>query len=166
MAKQDKEQFKQGMDDIFSGVDLVSSVVAQDRKRSGRDGKKAEEDYDNMTSHSVIKQYDNKTNKQAIKQSGNKTESVAMPKATKKLTGRDLLSQRVAEAKKMAQSPTMTVTLRIPKELNEWLDAYTHGAYKEKIKKQDLVIESLRLAFAHRGNYGEEKIPTELLAEE
>lgn len=164
MAKQDKEQFKQGMDDIFSGVDLVSSVVAQDRKRSGRDGKKAEENYDNMTSHTVIKQYDNKTNKQAIKQSRNKTE--APQKVSKKLTREDLLKQRVLEAQQMAQSPTMTVTLRIPKELNEWLDAYTHGAYKEKIKKQDLVIESLRLAFAHRGYYGEEIIPTEFLAEE
>ena len=164
MARRDKEEVKKGMDDIFSGVDLVSSVVAQDRKRSGREPKSEVSNYDNMTSQNIIKQYDNKTDRQTIRQTNIKTE--VLTKSSKKLTGNERLKQRVAEAQKMAESSTMTVTLRIPKELNEWLDAYTHGAWREKIKKQDLVIESLRLAYARRGHYGEEILPTELLTNE
>lgn len=66
----------------------------------------------------------------------------------------------------MAESPTTTVTLRIPRELNDWLDEYIHRAWPEKVRKQDLVSEGLRLAFARRGRPGEPILPTTLLAEE
>jgi hypothetical protein len=66
----------------------------------------------------------------------------------------------------MAGSPTTTVTLRIPRELNDWLDEYIHRAWPEKVRKQDLVSEGLRLAFARRGRPGEPILPTALLPEE
>lgn len=72
-------------------------------------------------------------------------------------------SGRVKEAEVLAATPTMTVTLRIPQGLNEWLDGYVHGSWPHKIRKQELVVEALKLAYARRGKAGEEIIETELL---
>lgn len=72
-------------------------------------------------------------------------------------------SGRVEEAEVLAATPTMTVTLRIPQGLNEWLDGYVHGSWPRKIRKQELVVEGLKLAYARRGKAGEEIIETELL---
>lgn len=72
-------------------------------------------------------------------------------------------SGRVEEAEALAATPTMTVTLRIPQGLNEWLDGYVHGSWPRKIRKQELVVEALKLAYARRGKAGEEIIETELL---
>ena len=60
--------------------------------------------------------------------------------------------------KEMASSPTMTLSLRIPKELNEWLDRYTHLSYPERITKQSLVIEALSLIYLKRGEAKEKLI--------
>jgi hypothetical protein len=180
VAKRDKEEMKKGIDDLFSGGDLMSNVVAQDRKRSGREPKKEEPEYDNMTSKNVIKNYDNTTSHKAVKRTSRQTRKSASPTAAKapksstdpepprssKNPKEGTLSRRIEEAQQMAESPTMTVTLRIPQQLNEWLDEYTHGAWKEKIKKQDLVIEGICLSFARRGRYGEEVLSTELLPDE
>jgi hypothetical protein len=66
----------------------------------------------------------------------------------------------------MAEGPTMTVTLRIPTEMNRWLDEYVHRAWPERIRKQELVIEALRLLFARRGRPGEPLLETDLLGGE
>ena len=78
----------------------------------------------------------------------------------------DILQGRIAEAERMAESPTTTVTLRIPRALNDWLDEYIHRAWPERVRKQDLVCEGLRLVFARRGRPGEPILPTALLSEE
>ena len=77
----------------------------------------------------------------------------------------DRLSERVAEAGELAATATITVTLRIPHGFNEWLDGYVHGSWPEKIRKQELVVEGLMLAYARRGHAGEEVIGTALLGE-
>ena len=66
----------------------------------------------------------------------------------------------------MVQSATTTVTLRLPRELNDWLDEYVHRAWPERVRKQELVIEGLRMLLARRGRPGEPILPTELLPEE
>ena len=66
----------------------------------------------------------------------------------------------------MAESATTTVTLRLPRELNDWLDEYVHRAWPERVRKQELVIEGLRMLFARRGRPGEPVLPTGLLPEE
>lgn len=181
MAKKDREQTKKGMDDLFaaSGSDLVSEVIAGDRLRSGRSRIEEVENYDNMTSHNVIKQYGNKTS-QPVRGQASRAESPPAGKQTKALPktaktaaaprskpGQDAtLVSRVETATKMAHSPTMTVTLRLPREMNDWLDAYVHGAWPVRIKKQELVVEGLRLLIARRGNPQEEFIETDLLPEE
>jgi hypothetical protein len=63
----------------------------------------------------------------------------------------------------LAESPTTTVTLRIPRALNDWLDEYVHRAWPERVRKQELVIEGLRLLFARRGRAGEPLVDTSLL---
>lgn len=75
------------------------------------------------------------------------------------------LSERVEEAGELAATPTITVTLRIPQGFNGWLDGYVHGSWPEKIRKQELVVEGLMLAYARRGLAGEEVIGTALLGE-
>lgn len=51
----------------------------------------------------------------------------------------------------MAETSTTTVTLRIPSAFNEWLDAYRHLVYPERIGKQQLMVEGLSMAFMRRG---------------
>ena len=144
-------------------------------------------DYDNKTSPTDINQYNNKTighydnntigqqDSKTVGHSDNKTEEM-LPKPTgprkrpqKGETSKDqegnALLERVKEAKRMAQSPTMTVTLRIPRGMNDWLDEYVHRAWPERIKKQELVIEALQMLIARRGRAGEAVFPTELLPE-
>lgn len=154
-----------------SGLDLVGQVIASDRMRSGR-GEEALKEYDNKTSHNVISEYDNKTIKPEISEERQKVikqqkkpspqERQREPKAV----GKNTLEKRIDDARKMANSPTTTVTLRIPQEMNDWLDTYVHGAWPEKIKKQELVVEGLRLLIARRGSPKTEIIATELLPEE
>ena len=74
-----------------------------------------------------------------------------------------LLDRRWEEAIAMAASPTTTVTLRVPHAFNDWLDEYLHGAWPEKIKKQELLIEALQLLYVRRGKPKEEILETELL---
>lgn len=66
-----------------------------------------------------------------------------------------LLKGRTKSAEEMAKSPTMTVTLRIPSAFNEWLDAYRHLSYPERLAKQDLVVEGLKMVYLRRGGPGE-----------
>jgi hypothetical protein len=76
-----------------------------------------------------------------------------------------VLEKRLALAEELAKTPTVTVTLRLPAGLNQWLDAYLHGAWPSKLRKQGLVSEALRLLIARRGGAGEEVIVTDLFGE-
>lgn len=67
----------------------------------------------------------------------------------------ELVSKRKACATKLANSPTTTVTLRIPIELNEWLTEYQHLSYPNRVGKGELVVEGLILAYLCRGRPGE-----------
>ena len=139
-----------------------------------------------MTSHNVIKQYDNmtdkqsdnKTNVQYDNQTSNKTigqtdkhsqdapeppDRATKKRAARKPDSQSLLEKRLHDATKMAKSPTITVTLRIPQELNTWLDEYVHLAWPDKLRKQELVVEALKILYARRGRPGEEVVETELL---
>jgi hypothetical protein len=89
------------------------------------------------------------------------------PRRKAGLPGPDVLVRgRVTEARRLAASPTVTVTLRVPKALNDWLDEYVHRSWPERVRKQELVAEALRLAFARRGRAGEPVIGTDLLSED
>lgn len=67
-----------------------------------------------------------------------------------------VLAERQKEVEGKAKSKTTTVTLRIPTELNDWLDEYRHLSYPQRIEKQSLVIEALRLLYMARGQPGTE----------
>jgi hypothetical protein len=73
------------------------------------------------------------------------------------------LGERVALARELSGGPTTTVTLRLPFRMNEWLDAYVHGSWPERVKKQALVVEALQLLVARRGGPGQERLETDLL---
>lgn len=175
--------------------DLLGSVIRSDRRRAGRLSPSPGEDAaipdDDMTRHNVITQYDNKASNQTDKQASGQTDKQVGGQAdvqtspieigqadnavieSPKREGRkrpdrrqdSLLDKRASEGKQMAASPTTTVTLRIPRELNDWLDEYVHRAWPERVRKQELVIEGLRLLFARRGRPGEPILETELLPE-
>lgn len=189
MPKRDRTAVSQELSQILGApdaTDLLGSVIRSDRRRSGRALTDTAEP-DTMTSHAVSVQYDNLTGTQPDHPSSGQAGTSASPVAAgqtdtaehpaaaaavrerrRQQTGgtRELLQGRVAEAERMAESPTTTVTLRIPRELNDWLDEYIHRAWPEKVRKQDLVSEGLRLAFARRGRAGEPILPTPLLPEE
>lgn len=136
MGDEKKAAVRRGIEGAFApAADLIGSVIGNDRERTGRDGKQ----YDKRTSRH--------TGGQATQQADN------------------LISDRAAEARRMSDSPTVTVTFRLPREMNDWLDEYVHRSWPERVRKQELVAEALRLLFAHRGRAGEPVVPTDLLPE-
>jgi hypothetical protein len=167
-------------------TDLLGSIIRSDRRKAGRAMPAA--DCDTMTSQVVSVQYDKQASTQPDQRTSDEAGKPAGPEdvgqtdaaterpgvGTVKREGQrqhgggasDLLEGRTAEARRMAESPTTTVTLRIPRELNDWLDEYIHRAWPEKVRKQDLVSEGLRLVFTRRGRPGEPILPTLLLPEE
>ena len=84
---------------------------------------------------------------------------------TKASTRGSLLEERRTLARELSAGPTTTVTLRVPTGLNEWLDAYVHGAWPQKVRKQQLVTEALRMLIARRGGPGQEVFETELFGD-
>lgn len=189
MPNRDRTTVDQELSQILDGsdaTDLLGSVIRSDRRKAGRAAPAA--DHDTMTSQSVIKQYDKPASTQPDQRTSGEAgkpvsqEAVGQADAaterpgasTARREGRrqpadganDLVEGRAAEARRMAESPTTTVTLRIPRQLNDWLDEYIHRAWPERVRKQDLVSEGLRLVFARRGRPGEPILPTALLPEE
>src|SRR5262249_23525792 len=132
--------------------------------------------YDNETStqsdHSTSIQASKRANSVPLRQADTTKAVCAVVSRTRpdggnqESTTGDLLACRLAEAKRMAESATTTVTLRLPRELNDWLDEYVHRAWRERVRKQELVVEGLRMLFARRGRPGEPILPTGLLPEE
>lgn len=175
--------------------DLLGNVIQSDRKRTGRPaslppepmkdeeppGKASgEEPEPIMTSHNVLlpydnmtdKQYDNKASHKAIKQadklsekSGGSSSRRSRPKPIE-VKSQSLLNARIEEGEGMAKSPTTTVTLRLPREMNDWLDEYVHRAWPTRVRKQQLVIEALQMLFARRGRPGEPTLETEFLSKD
>jgi hypothetical protein len=144
---------------------------------------------DVMTRQNVIREYDNTTDEQADNGETGQADNQAGPvapgqasthrasrvstpprqenrkKPPKTAEAAELLAGRLAEGQRMAESPTTTVTLRIPREVNAWLDEYIHRAWPARVHKQDLVTEALQILFARRGRPGEPILETELFAE-
>jgi hypothetical protein len=183
MSRRDREALNRGLDAILpttaspdEPVDFLGQIVESDRRRSGRTQSNTDisEEPEVMTSHNEIMSYDNRT----IGQYDNKTimqESHKTPKGERKAPraepgaqqpAESLLQSRVVEAKRMAASPTMTVTLRIPRDMNDWLDEYVHRAWPQRVRKQELVVEALRLLIARRGRPGEPILETDLFPED
>jgi hypothetical protein len=50
--------------------------------------------------------------------------------------------------------------------MNEWLDAYVHGAWPERVKIKDRLVEALQLLIARRGGPRQERLETEFLTAE
>jgi hypothetical protein len=112
-----------------------------------------------MTSKQADRQADNPANAGEPARPGKKPGN----HSTYALNLATLLDARIEEVERLACTPTITVTVRIPRALNEWLDAYVHGSWPERVLKQGLVIEALKLLYARRGRPGEPGRETELL---
>lgn len=219
MARRDRESVNDGLSAILpggSGSDLLGQVVANDRKRGGRqaheqppetplqehalselpaaettgaaevapttppDAEAKREPSDVLPEPAPV---DNQTNTQADTYTRTQTDMQAAAPASaprKSTEGKRsspragtpssdagaLLATRREEAARMASSSTVTITFRIPHELNDWLDAYVHSSWPKRVRKQELVAEALRLLIARRGQAGELILPTELLPDE
>jgi len=61
------------------------------------------------------------------------------------------LANRLDLAKKLSDTPTVSVTLRIPRGLNDWLQEYSHLSYPETLGKGQLVAEAIRMLVCKRG---------------
>lgn len=188
MGKKDRDAVNRGMEDILGETDILANVVSRDRERFGRADGETENTLqdtkitqpDNNTSNTVIQQYDNNTVLQSGTQTGIQTDSAAIlqvaaqPLKTKKrkIAGsvehstEINFSERAERSAQMTTGSTTTITLRIPIQMNEWLDEYVHRAWPKKVKKQDLVIEALQMLIARRVAAGETPTPTKLLLED
>jgi hypothetical protein len=189
MTERDRAALSQQLSQILGGseaTDLLGSVIRSDRHKAGRTVSAAEDD--TMSSHPVIGQCDSMTSTQsnqrttrqagkqarpvALRQTDTTKEAPAVGRPRRQSTknqgqdGGDLLARRLAEGTRMAETTTTTVTFRLPKELNDWLDEYVHRAWPERVRKQELVIEGLRMLFTRRGRPGEPILPTTLLPAE
>ncbi len=134
--------------------------------------------YDNMTSTLSDKQTDRHADKLASKQAdlqasgradneANTTSaSRSKPKARRTPGDQVLIKDRLREAKDLATSPPVPITVRLPSQLNAWLDEYVHRSWPVRVRKQELVAEALRMLYARRGRPGEPLLATELLVEE
>lgn len=190
MPKRDRTTVSHELSRVFGDSetpDLLGSVIRSDQRRAGR-APAGDAGEDTMTGHAVSGHYDKEASINADLHPGVPPSNQSSPVVTQQVAphdrgdksgptsddckrlrehgGRGLLQGRVAEAERMAQSPTTTVTLRLPRELNDWLDEYIHRSWPNKVRKQDLVCEGLRLLFARRGRPGEPIVPTVLLPEE
>lgn len=144
MGDERKAAVRRGVEGAFApAADLLGSVVGSDRERAGRDAR----------------QYDKRTTGHAGRRSTPQAGDPTLPRVG------ELALDRAAEASRMSGSPTVTVTLRLPRELNDWLDEYAHRSWPERVRKQVLVAEALRLLFARRGRAGEPVVPCDLLPE-
>ena len=56
-----------------------------------------------------------------------------------------MVSAATEQAKRLAATPAMPITLRLPTGLNDFLDDYAHEHRKEGVKKQDLVARAVQL---------------------
>ncbi len=176
MANNDRAVVQSGLDD------LLGNVIKSDQKSAGRSQKELEvpvvETPIKLEPDMTLLQYDNitqsQTNKQTNVRDNNKSDTpreLLTPTPKKRSvkpasSESSTLEHRREEAADMARATTMTVTLRIPAPLNEWLDEYVHRSWPSKIKKQALVIEALQILYVRRGRPGEDIIETELLPEQ
>jgi hypothetical protein len=187
MPKRERTAISEELNQILdrsAETDLLGNVIRSDRHRAGR---ALPADQDTLPSHAVLGPYDKHTSTQALQRTGSQTEKHAdsaallpadclkQPAAIRARSPRvrrntnphgEMLTARLAEAARMAEGISTTLTLRIPKDFSDWLDEYVHRAWPEKVLKQQLVIEGLRMLFVRRGRPGEPILPTQLLADD
>ena len=164
MASKERANVQTGLSD------LLGNVIKRDQATGGR-GETDISKNDINTSVTVLDNTENKTNvqydKNTLTQDDGNTETQVIKRERKKkpTDERPTLERRIEEAQALSETSTMTMTLRIPAGLNDWLDEYVHGSWPDKIKKQQLVTEALMLLYARRGKPKEEILSTELLSE-
>lgn len=177
MGSRERADVSRQLGELLDAPDVLSSVIRGDRHRSGRSHGETPQPDNHASppeSLSVRTPYDRQTDLPpaseadlvAVPQAGLPPPLAdgkprAAPRAKPGLTAR-----RVEEARRLATSATTTVTLRVPRGLNEWLDEYVHRSWPVRVRKQELVAEALRLLFARRGRAGEPVLATELLSGE
>ena len=194
MANKDRTAVESGLNDLLGNViradaqragrgrsetptDTVSSAPILETSPENAPQMNREKDYDTI----ALTQYDIMTDGQtpqeasapepiisthppSVAPSGS-VKRGAKTAVTERKESRSALSQRKEKAQAMAASQTMTVTLRIPMDFNAWLDEYVHLSWPQRIRKQELVIEALKLLYARRGKAGDEILETEVSEE-
>lgn len=149
-----------GIDAAFGpAADLLGGVVRADRARGGR--------FDPVPNTGETRPGDTAADRHTT---GQADLSYAPPdrRPTNRSTAGQLArlaADRRAEAAALARTPTTTVTLQLPTGLAAYLDEYVHRSWPDKVLKQDLVAEAVRLLFARRGRAGEPVLATDLFAD-
>lgn len=138
---------------------MMSRILQRDRVQSGRPAPEeatgiAEDDFaesnitDNITAHTESHTSAQKTEQPTA-------QADAPPRNRNKVRPAKMTavvappSNQVAQeaATRMRRSRLIPMTLRIPEELNDWLDEYAHRHRKEGIKKQDLIARAVELLY-------------------
>lgn len=135
--------------------DVLSRVLERDRARSGRRTPASEPP--NITTlhdaHITAHAENNEYSQQSAQPSG-QTHSKAATQSTSQEDARpaaqkgsraSLRADAQKRAQRMAASPAIPITLRLPSELNDFLDDAAHARRKQGVKKQDLVSRAVQL---------------------
>lgn len=124
---------------------LLGNVLKRDRALSGREAPESD-----IAAEQPVQHEEAESTPELEKQEAPTTES---PKAkptsnlTDKLTGKPTKRELAAQAKALAESRFATVSLKLPEELNDWVDQYVFEHRKEKVLKQDLISRAIQLLY-------------------
>lgn len=118
---------------ILPESDTFNRILLRDREKAGR-GTPEEE----LAPHEESNMRSNITSNMTAQKSDGASESETPP-----LSGQTA-QERIAF---MRRSRLVPMTLRIPEELNDWLDEYAHAHRKEGVKKQDVIARAVELLF-------------------
>lgn len=125
---------------------LLGNVLKRDRALSGREAPESDIAAEQPVQHEEAEPTPELFEKQ-------EAPTPEPPKAkpasnlTDKLTGKPTKRELAAQAKALAESRFATVSLKLPEELNDWVDQYVFEHRKEKVLKQDLISRAIQLLY-------------------
>lgn len=124
---------------------LLGNVLKRDRELSGRDAPESD-----IAAEPRIEPEENEEASTPRVSGGFALEATRAKPAsnlTDKLTGKPTKRELAAQAKALAESRFTTVSLKLPEELNDWVDQYVFDRRKEKVLKQELISRAIQLLY-------------------
>jgi hypothetical protein len=129
--------------------DMMSRVLERDRVKNGRRPPEPEHITNlqaaHITMHEAISEYEQPRTQEGSSEEA-RTETQADAKTPEPQRSRAAIRAGAQKrAQQMASSPAIPITLRLPTELNDFLDESAHALRKKGVKKQDLVSRAVQL---------------------
>ena len=120
----------------------------------------------NITANMPVRSYESAGEKMYAHEDAHKAAKVRVQKtaraeglsSARKDGNTDARADAQRDAQRMAASRAIPITLRMPEELNDWLDEYAHSHRKQGVKKQDLIARAVQLLVVELEAEGNEDV--------